>query len=61
MERSMDRDSARPNIDHFHILLANETDEAKRAVLRGLLAEEKANATLGTNNISYRKTQGMHS
>ena len=58
----MDRDSARPNIDHFHTLLANETDEEKRAVLREVLAEEKTNATtLGANNISYRKTQGMRS
>jgi len=38
----MDRDSARPNIDHLRTLPANETDEAKRAVPRGLLAEEKA-------------------
>ncbi len=38
----MDRAIAQLNIDHFRKLLANETDEAKRATLQRLLADEEA-------------------
>jgi hypothetical protein len=37
----MDRDIARLNVEHFHKLLAYETDEAKRRVLHRLLVEEE--------------------
>lgn len=37
----MDRDIARLNIDHFHQLLACETDESKRRVIHRLLVEEE--------------------
>ena len=37
----MDRDIARLNIDHFHTLLACETDEVKRRVIHRLLVEEE--------------------
>ena len=36
------RTIARLNIQHFRKLLAQETDDAKRRVLLGLLAEEEA-------------------
>jgi hypothetical protein len=38
----MDRTVARLNIEHFRRLLAEETDETRRRVLRRLLAEEEA-------------------
>ncbi len=38
----MDRSIARLNIEHFRGLLAEETDEARRKTLLGLLAEEEA-------------------
>ena len=38
----MDRTVAHLNIEHYRRLLAAESDEAKRKVLRKLLAEEEA-------------------
>jgi len=38
----MDKAVARLNIEHYHRLLATETDESKRETLRRLLAEEEA-------------------
>jgi hypothetical protein len=38
----MDRSVARLNIDHFRKLLQSETDDAKRAMLQKLLAEQEA-------------------
>jgi len=38
----MDRTVARLNVEHYRRLLAAETDEQKRRVLRKLLAEEEA-------------------
>ncbi len=38
----MDRTVARLNVEHFRRLLANETDERRRAILQRLLAEEEA-------------------
>lgn len=38
----MDKAVARLNIEHYHKLLATETDELKCAMLRQLLAEEEA-------------------
>jgi hypothetical protein len=38
----MDRAVARFNIEHYKRLLAQETDEQRRKVLIGLLAEEEA-------------------
>lgn len=38
----VDRTIARLNIAHFRKLLAEEMDEAKRSVVRRLLAEEEA-------------------
>ncbi len=38
----MDKAVARLNIEHYHKLLATETDEAKSQMLRRLLAEEEA-------------------
>ena len=38
----MDKNIARLNIEHFHKLLARETDQVKRAMLLKLLAEEEA-------------------
>ncbi len=38
----MDKAVARLNIEHYHKLLATETDEAKRKTLNLLLAEEEA-------------------
>lgn len=40
--RGMDKAVARLNIEHYHKLLATETDELKCAMLRQLLAEEEA-------------------
>jgi hypothetical protein len=37
-----DRFVARLNIEHFQRKLAEETDEAKRRILKELLAEEEA-------------------
>jgi len=37
----MDRDIARLNIDHFHKLLAHETDEAKRRVIIACWSRKK--------------------
>lgn len=39
---AMDKAVARLNIEHYHKLLATETDEAKSRILRRLLAEEEA-------------------
>jgi hypothetical protein len=39
---AMDRTVARLNIAHFERLLATETDEQRRALLKKLLAEERA-------------------
>jgi len=38
----VDKRIAELNIEHFSELLAKETDEAKRKILRELLVEEKA-------------------
>jgi len=38
----MDRTVAQLNIEHFRRLLAQETDETRRATLQRLLAEEEA-------------------
>jgi hypothetical protein len=38
----MDKLVAQLNIEHFRVLLATETDEAKRQTLLRLLAEEEA-------------------
>ncbi len=38
----MDRTVARLNVEHFRQLLAQETDETRRALLQRLLAEEEA-------------------
>ena len=38
----MDRTVARLNIEHYHKLLATETDETRRQMLSRLLAEEEA-------------------
>ncbi len=38
----MDRTVARLNIEHYHKLLAQETDEGKRQMILRLLAEEEA-------------------
>ncbi len=38
----MDKVVARLNIEHFHKLLATETDDTRRQLLLRLLAEEEA-------------------
>lgn len=38
----MDATIARLNIEHIRRLLAHETDQGRREILRGKLAEEKA-------------------
>ena len=38
----MDRTVAHLNIEHYHKLLAQETDDTKRQMLLRLLAEEEA-------------------
>jgi hypothetical protein len=53
----MNRDVAHLNIDHFHKLLATETDQAKCAVLRRLLAEEEAKLR-AANDLAERKLRG---
>ncbi len=44
----MDKFVACANIKHFHELLAKERDEAKRAMLLRLLAEEEAKLAAAT-------------
>lgn len=40
--RAVDKAVARLNIEHYRKLLATEDDEARREVIRRLLAEEEA-------------------
>ncbi len=51
----MDRDIAQLNIAHFRKLLANETDEVKRATLHRLLADEEAKLKTANDGAETRK------
>ena len=51
----MDRDIAQLNIAHFRKLLANETDQVKRATLHRLLADEEAKLKAVNDGAETRK------
>jgi hypothetical protein len=51
----MDVAIAKANIEHFKNLLETETDEAKRAVLRRLLAEEEGKLAAALKARSERR------
>ncbi len=51
----MDVAIAKTNIEHFKKLLESETDEAKRAVLQRLLAEEEQKLAAALKRQSERK------
>jgi AraC-like DNA-binding protein len=53
----MNSDVAHMNIDHFHKLLATETDQARCAMIRRLLAEEEAKLK-AANDLAERKLRG---
>ncbi len=52
---SMDAEIAKANIAHFKKLLETETDEARREVIRRLLAEEESKLDAALKGESERK------
>jgi hypothetical protein len=52
---AMDEAVARLNIEHYHKLLATETDQAKCQMLRRLLAEEEAKLAALTDAPKVKK------
>jgi hypothetical protein len=58
--RAVDRSVARFNIAHYKRQLAEETDEARRKLLSGLLAEEEAKlaAAMAASEPAERKKPG---
>jgi AraC-like DNA-binding protein len=54
---AMNRDVAHMNIEHFHRLLADETDQTRCVVLRRLLAEEETKLK-AANDLAERKLRG---
>jgi len=56
--RAVDKAVAHLNIEHYRKLLVTETDQAKRATLHRLLAEEEAKLAALMNTPAAKKLKG---